>query len=133
MFGSSGPDRTLRWRRLVLHALAVGVLWSAASDLSFGEADGPDYWRVVGVRPGSVLNVRERPEPDSRKIGTLPHDATHLQNLGCQGEPSLEEWTAMSVKARLDAKTARWCKIRHDGRDGWVAGRYLSEDLDAIQ
>ncbi len=94
-----------------------------------GEADGPDYWDVKGVAQDDVLNLREKPDPRSAKIAEIPHNATCLRNLGCQGGLTFEEFTTLSPAERkaLERKRPRWCRIEFQGKSGWVAGRYLGE------
>ncbi len=97
--------------------------------LAQGEADGPDYWDVRGVASDDVLNLREKPDPHSKKIAEIPHNATCLRNLGCQGGLTFEEFTTLSPADRkaLEKKRPRWCRIEFQGKRGWVAGRYLQE------
>lgn len=67
---------------------------------------GPRSWRVVGVSPDDVLNMRETPSPRGFVVGEIPFDADGLRNLGC-----------------LDGQN--WCKVRYRGQEGWVNGRFL--------
>lgn len=79
-----------------------------------GEAPGPDpepmpgprSWRVVGVTPDDVLNMRTTPSPRGFVVAEIPFDAGGLRNLGCQDGQS-------------------WCKVRYRGQEGWVNGRFL--------
>lgn len=70
---------------------------------------GPSAWRVVGVAPNDVLNMRESPSPRGFVVGEIPFDASGLRNLGC-----------------IDGQS--WCKVRFRGREGWVNGRFLRPD-----
>jgi uncharacterized protein YraI len=36
----------------------------------------------------------------------------------------------MSETERAAARDARWCRVRSDTLEGWVAGRYLVEDTN---
>lgn len=114
-------------RRFELCILVWLALALSASE-GFATADGPDHWAVQGVAADDVLNIRSEPTAASDKIGEIPHDGRALDNLGCVGQPSLEEWTAMSADERRKAALRRWCKIRYGDTVGWVAGRYLMED-----
>ncbi|WP_269930482.1 SH3 domain-containing protein [Aminobacter sp. HY435] len=72
-------------------------------------APGPRSWRVVGVAPNDVLNMRESPSPRGFVVDEIPFDASGLRNLGC-----------------IDGQG--WCKVRFRGREGWVNGRFLRPD-----
>ena len=61
-------------RRLALATLAAAALANSA----LATADGPDAWRVTGVSPGDVLNVRVGPGTEYFAITALPHDARGL-------------------------------------------------------
>lgn len=93
-------------------------------------ADGPDHFAVSGVAEDDVLNLRAAPSAHAAKIGEIAHDGRGLQNLGCQGLPSYGEWERMSEQQRRDSRKNYWCKVRYQGLDGWVAGRFLREDGD---
>lgn len=67
---------------------------------------GPRSWRVVGVTPDDVLNMRATPSPRGFVVTEIPFDAGGLRNLGCQDGQS-------------------WCKVRYRGQEGWVNGRFL--------
>jgi Bacterial SH3 domain len=74
-----------------------------------GPSSAPDGWRVV-VSEGDVLNMRAAPSARSAIVARLPNGTT-LKNAGCR------------VKG-----TTKWCQVTApDGREGWVAGRYLRE------
>ena len=100
---------------------------SLAAPLALADADGPDFYAVTGVAPGDVLNLRAGPSGNAERIGVIPHDARGLQNLGCQGQPSFAEWQAMSPEERVRRGKRVWCRVRYQGVEGWVAGRYLRE------
>lgn len=114
---------------LVVFALVLVLAVAAPGGRSaHATADGPDYFAVRGVAAGSVLNIRAAPSTSSAKLGTIRHDARRLQNLGCQGGPTYAEWERMSAADRSRARFQRWCKVRYQGIEGWVAGWLLTED-----
>jgi hypothetical protein len=98
--------------------------WQAA----FATADGPDSYAVSGVAAEDTLSLRAGPSADAEKIGQIAHDARGLQNLGCQGLPSLTEWQEMTGAEREASRRNYWCRVRYLGVEGWVAGRFLRED-----
>ena len=53
-------------------------------DYADGNAGGPDALRVTGVASNDVLYVHARPNLASQRIGSLPHNARGVRNLGCQ-------------------------------------------------
>lgn len=91
------------------------------------EADGPDYFAVSGVAPGSVLNFRSGPSVDADRIGRIPADADGLRNLGCEGGMSFGAWQQATDAERAAASRTRWCRVEYDGMTGWVAGWFLAE------
>jgi uncharacterized protein YraI len=94
-----------------------------------GEADGPDWFKVVDVAADDVLNVRAEPSAGADKLGAIPPGADCVRNLGCQGGLTFGEFTTLTPEqqaARLK-DNPRWCKVDYRGTIGWVAGRYLAE------
>ena len=107
-------------------SMAVAML--ALSALSAqAEADGPDAWRVIGVRPDDTLHLHAEASARSRTILQIPHDAKGLLNRGCKAGPTFAQWQSMSVAQRERAARARWCRVAYKGKTGWVAGRFLAE------
>ncbi len=106
---------------------ALVIAGACASGAARAEADGPDFWRVAGVAPGDVLNIRAAPSPKARALGTVPHDGQGLHNLGCRGGLSFAQWEKAGPAQRERGRRARWCKIEYRGVTGWVAGRFLVE------
>lgn len=121
--------RAATWCHATGRAVCVlafaGILYVAPSALA--DADGPDYFRVAGVKPGSVVNVRRDPAPSAPKVGELPHDADGIMNLGCKGGLSFAEWEKATPARRAAARFERWCRISYRGLTGWVAGWLLAE------
>lgn len=97
---------------------------------ALGDADGPDFYRVTGVRHGDRLNMRVAPKAGSSKVGAIPPDGSCIRNLGCRGGLTLNEYQTLSPpeRTRRQAQAPRWCRVEYHGVTGWVAGRYLAED-----
>ena len=95
---------------------------------AFATADGPDYYAVTGVAADDVLNIRAEPSPTGAKVGEIPHDGRGIENLGCQGGPTFAEWQKMTKAERERAGRKRWCRVRYQGVEGWVAGWFLTEN-----
>lgn len=113
----------------VLAALAAFVAGTPAR----AEADGPDFFRVVGVKPGNVLNIRSEPARSGRIVGSAPADGDGLRNLGCRGGMTLAEFTKASEAERAAARYRRWCKVEFEGATGWAAGWHLGEGQGPAQ
>ena len=116
-------------RLALIAAMFVIASWTTTA---LATADGPDFYAVTGITAGSVLNLRAGPAEDAAKIGQIAHDAHGLQNLGCQGLPSMAGWERMTAKERKASRNHYWCKVRYQGVEGWVAGRFLREDSGAL-
>lgn len=110
--------QTALWAIVV--TLAPGFVWSDAS--------GPDHFRVVGVAPDDVLNIRSEASASAVKIGEIPYDGRGLRNFGCIGGMSFPEWERASSAERQQARRRIWCDVEFRGVRGWVAGWYLRED-----
>jgi hypothetical protein len=88
----------------------------------------PPYWAVTGVRSDDVLHLRDMPDAESKSLAGIPAGTHGLKNLGCRANlPSLEQWMRMS-KAERDRGPTQWCRIEYQGKQGWVAGRFLKKD-----
>ena len=109
----------------LLSFAVVGAL--ALVGTARADADGPDYYRVVGVKPGSVLNFRSEPSVTAAKIGSIPHNADGIKNLGCKGGLSFDEWERATPERRAAARFERWCKVTYGNLSGWVAGWLITE------
>jgi hypothetical protein len=59
-----------------------------------------------------VLYVHSRASLASRRIGSLPHNARGVRNLGCQ-------WS--------EHDHGTWCEIEWQGLRGFAAQQYLAE------
>lgn len=111
-----------------LLAAALAILVYLVTITCACAEEAPRYWAVTGVAEGDVLNMRDVPHGDSRKLGAIPPGADGLKNLGClTPEPSLERWAGMTADERANAKL-EWCRVEYRGQQGWVAARFLRPD-----
>ncbi|MGV0908506.1 hypothetical protein [Martelella sp. FOR1707] len=64
---------------------AIAAAFALLASVAQAEIDGsgPDAWRVTGVAPNDVLNVRMGPGTDYPVIATLAHDQRELQQITC--------------------------------------------------
>ena len=93
--------------------------------------DPPKYWAVTGVASDDVLNLRDVPHGDSKKLAGIPPGTRGLRHLGCiTPEPSLDRWMIMTESERKNAKL-EWCRVEYQGAQGWVAARFLKPDSGA--
>ena len=65
-------------------------------------------FRVAGVDPSDVLNIRNGPSPDYETVGGIPPDSHGITITG----PCLNDW----------------CPVKHRTLVGWVNRRYLAEE-----
>ena len=94
-------------RRSVM-PLLIGMAVMLADTPARAIADGPDFYRVVGVASWDRLNLRAGPAAGYRVLARIAHDARFIENLGgCAGS---------------------WCWVRHNGVIGWVNTDFLAED-----
>ena len=70
------------------------------------QAADPITYRVVRVENDDVLNIRSRPDPDARIVGSIPASGRRIRLTGyCAGE---------------------WCPVAYERRRGWVNRYYLT-------
>ena len=78
----------------------VGLVMLAAILMAlkaaYCDADGPDYWKVVGVEVGDVLNIRREANARSEKVGEITPDGNCIRNLKCVGGLTFEEFTNLT-------------------------------------
>lgn len=92
------------------------------------DGHGPDAWKVTGVAPNDVLNIRMGPGTDYPVTGAFAHDANGLQLVTCVPLITFEQGVAMSDAVR-ESLPPRWC-LTTDAEEeklGWVAARFLME------
>ena len=73
----------------------------------------PITYRVVGVARGDMLNIRERPDPNSDLIGQIPHDARRVRGFGCTDETE---------------NRTTWCRVKHGAVVGWVRQKFVKAE-----
>lgn len=113
--------------RLTGAALAFALVTPAAmADI---DGHGPDAWRVVGVAPNDVLNVRMGPGTNYPVIEKFAHDERKLQQITCVPYHTLADYSALT-EAQRKALPPRWCLMRDAEmiRAGWVAQRFITPD-----
>ena len=91
-------------------------------------APSPPFWAVTGVRANDVLHLRDVPAAEAKSLAGIPPNAHGLKNLGCRyTQPPLEQWMRMN-KAQRELAVTQWCRVEYQGKQGWVAARYLKKD-----
>jgi hypothetical protein len=113
-------------RRLALAALAA----LAVAGPALATADGPDAWRVIGVAPNDVLNVRVGPGTDYMAIAALPWNARGIQLGTCVPTVTQAQYFALTAQAQAQLnRYPAWCVVTWNGQQlGWVNRRFLGED-----
>lgn len=102
------------------------VILAASLSLLPVAAEGAERFAVQGVAPTDVLNVREEPNPESRKVGEIPPDAAGIENLGCGAVVR-----GRFIRDAEEGVGTRWCRVRFGGTTGFVNARFLKEDEGA--
>ena len=87
----------------------VAATQPRSTDLNSLENSEKKSFRVAGVGPADVLNVRDGPSEDDDAVGEIPPTARGITIVG----------------SCLDD----WCPIKHRDVTGWVNRYYLSEDV----
>ena len=115
----TAPKRTLAG----LLAVVLVVLTGHA----VADADGPDYFRIVGVPTGGTLSMHAGPGETHDPVGGIPSGTDGIANFGCLGGLDFEAWSAATPAERQQAAQQRWCLVGFDRVVGWVAGPHLAE------
>jgi uncharacterized protein len=121
--GRGGASRTA----LAATALLAAIAFAALTALAFAQADGPDYFRITGLKKEDRVNVRRGPDAEAKIVGKIPKDTDGIKNLGCKGGLTQKQWAKASEAKKKAAAKERWCQVEHDGVKGWVSGRFLGE------
>ncbi len=109
----------------------IFVIFLGYFPLVHATADGPDFFRS---KPGvQKILVYERPDSQSKLIHTFDAPISNMQNLGCEGGPSYDEWAKLNDVEKEQAKAHIWCKISSESIIGWVQNQNLSEDNTFFQ
>jgi hypothetical protein len=116
--------------RFAFACVSLSLLTHAAS-ANDSKSEPPKFWAVTGVATNDVLNMRDVPDGDSKKLGAIPPNAHGIKNIGCMTPtPSLERWMVMTPAEKANSKL-EWCRIEYKGQQGWVAARFLKPDAAA--
>jgi membrane-bound inhibitor of C-type lysozyme len=107
-------------------AAAVLLVIATFARVTWANADGPDYFRVVDTH-GYPLNIRAAANADARIVGAIPGDGSGIKNLGCTGGLTAAEYNTATPERHRAAKFTRWCRVDYKGTVGWAAGWYLAE------
>ena len=115
---SSGPPAANLSRMGLAAFLFSGVLiltvfFLPASSAYSGSVPGEVACRVVFVDDDDTLNVRSEPGSKSPAVGALPPGATGVRITGGKRMVGNDAWFFISAK----------------DFQGWVSGRYLTEDI----
>jgi uncharacterized membrane protein len=90
----------------MLRALVFLALLIAMQNLA--NAAAPGYFKVTGVAPGDVLNIRLEPGADSQQIGSF--------------EPGTDRIEVLEV---VTTRGSEWGRVHASDTDGWVSMRFL--------
>jgi uncharacterized protein len=110
-------------RRIAVSVVVLGVIGTSV----LAQSDGPDYFRITGLKKEDRVNVRRAPEKDAKVVGKISKDADGIKNLGCKGPLSAKQWEKASEAKKKAAERDRWCQVQYKDVKGWVLGRFLVE------
>lgn len=104
-------------------SIALGFLW--IFNTAFAQDSGTDFWKVANISEGRALNVRSGPSVDFTVLGALPYNTVKIKNNGCFPDFTSEEWQRFTSLERSLATDLIWCRVSHEGIEGWASFRYL--------
>jgi uncharacterized protein YecT (DUF1311 family) len=112
--------------------IAARALWALASlvclpAFAFGQAGGPEYFRVIELKTDDKANVRNQPNADAKIVGKIPKGADGVKNLGCKGGLTAKQWEKASAARKKEDQRAGWCEVEYKDVKGWVSRRLLVE------
>ncbi len=87
------------------------------------QAAEPRYFALTAEVTRSLV-LRAEPATSGRRVGEIPAGANGLENKGCRGASEVS-WEHLSREIREAMARERWCRVRYEGREGWVAARFL--------
>lgn len=87
--------------------------FTTTTKIAAAKIEAPNHrpFRVAGVDPSDVLNIRNGPSPAYESVGGIPPDSHGITITG----PCLNDW----------------CPVRHRTLVGWVNRRFLAEETAA--
>ena len=114
---------------LLIAIVAVcAAAFGPATSLAQEYPPNPPFGAVTVVRSDDVLHLRYVASAERWSLAGIPPSAHGLKNLGCrQNHPPLEQWMRMS-QAQRELAATQWCRVEYQGKEGWVAARYLKKD-----
>jgi hypothetical protein len=102
---------------MIFTLIAGGHTISQAREVTIEEALSDDvvFLKVVDVKKGDTLSIRESTSYKSRKIGKIPANESCVAYLS----------------EKKDVGSQKWVKITYKGVQGWVNLRYLKRNWDS--
>lgn len=105
--------------------IAVCAGLALALSAAATQAAEPRYFALTAEVTRSLV-LRAEPATSGRRVGEIPAGANGLENKGCRGASDVA-WEHLSREIREAMARERWCRVRYEGREGWVAARFLRE------
>jgi len=101
------------------------VLLAALFSAACGHAGAAEP-ALFALTPEVTRNLALRAEPASagRRIGEIPAGAKGIENKGCRGASDIA-WDHLSPELRSAMEKERWCRVRYQGKQGWVSAKFL--------
>jgi len=93
-------------------------------------AENSQYFQIKKVKANDVLNIREKADYKSKKVGEIKPTETCIISHGCGKSIDFEAMKHMEeVEIQLFLSQAKnnWCYVEHKNITGWVNNFYLEE------
>jgi Bacterial SH3 domain len=95
--------------------------------LAFGLSAQSDFFPEEYVVKASTLNMREKPDKNSKKLATLPNGTlVQFQEVWNMGE-----WLSADSTDE-QAPWGQWIKVKHEKNSGWVFSAYIEPAISLL-
>lgn len=123
LFSYNGRKGIIRHQDVKRQATKQGIFWADKSCKSKrrsakqnakpkaskhqAQLNNQRHVAITRVKSNDHLNIRQKADHTSAKLGEIPYNAHCVRNHGCQG---------------------KWCKVSWQGTTGWVNQHYLTKE-----
>lgn len=93
-------------------------------------AQTASFWQVQKVKSWDKLNIREKANHTSNKIGSIAYNDTCIINHGCGKNidfQAIKDMEEVEIQLFLSQSKENWCYIESNSIYGWVNSYYLKK------